>query len=203
MGDVGSPALVSVSCSTSYYYPCDCATTLTRRDPKQTHTHTLARKHTLCQSSALSHTGTGQAIPKSYFFWTLWELLNLALAGSAGIIIKTLVTRLPVLGGLAASEGNSHWVDDMFPSLHTSTCGRENFLSQHPDSTCASWYSWHLWMEVINARERQCVCTQCMANVANVLQSAKAPWGQRWWKCQGGLWHHRHPEGETVTTRRH
>lgn len=69
--------------------------------------HTLARKHTLCQSSALSHTGTGQAIPKSYFFWALWELLNLALAGSAGIIIKTLVTRLPVLGGLAASEGNS------------------------------------------------------------------------------------------------
>lgn len=123
---MGSPALVSVSCSTSYYYPPDCATTLTRRDPEETHTHTLACKHTLSQSSPLSHTGTGQAIPKSYFFWTLWELLNLALAGSAGIIIKALVTRLPVLGGLAALEGNSHPVEDMFPSLHTGTCGTYN-----------------------------------------------------------------------------
>lgn len=112
---MGSPSLVSVSCSRSYSYPPDCATTLTRRDPKHTHTYALS------QSSPLSHTGTGQAIPKSYFFWTLWEHLNLALAGSAGIIIKALVTRLPVLGGLAALEGNSHPVEDMFPSLHTGT----------------------------------------------------------------------------------
>lgn len=107
---MGSPALVSVSCSTSYYYPADCATALTIRDPKHSLTHTQAphthmQTHTHSQSSPLSHTGTGQAIPKSYFFWTLWELLNLALAGSAGIIIKALVTRLPVLGGLAALEG--------------------------------------------------------------------------------------------------
>ncbi len=115
----------SLSCSTSYYYPSDCATTLTRRDLKHTHTQT----HTLSQSSPLSHTGTGQAIPKSYFFWTLWEHLNLALAGSAGIIIKALVTRLPVLGGLALLEGNSHPVEDMFPSLHTGTFGTYNYFS--------------------------------------------------------------------------
>lgn len=126
---MGSPALVSVSCSTSYYYPPDCATTLTRRDPKHTHTHTLS------QSSPLSHTGTGQVIPKSYFFWTLWEHLNLALAGSAGIIIKALVTRLPVLGGLAALEGNSHPVEDMFPSLYIGTFGTYNSFSWYLQPT--------------------------------------------------------------------
>ena len=115
---MGSPALVSVSCSTSYYYPSDCATVLTRRDPKHAHMYR--------QSSPLSHTDTGQAIPKSYFFWTLWEHLNLALAGSAGIIIKALVTRLPLLGGLAALEENSHQVEGMFPSHLTSTGGTYN-----------------------------------------------------------------------------
>lgn len=114
---MGSPALASVSCSTSYYYPPDCATTLTRKDPKYTHTHT----HT--QSSPLSHTDTGQAIPKSYFFWTLWEHLNLALAGSAGIIIKALVTRLPVLGGLAVLEGNSHPAEDSFLRFRVARLG--------------------------------------------------------------------------------
>lgn len=158
MGDVGSPALVSVSCSTSYYYPCDCATMLTRRDPKQTHTHTLSHANTHSVRVLPSLT-QAQAIPKSYFFWTLWELLNLALAGSAGIIIKTLVTRLPVLGGLATPEGNSHRVDvSRFTHQHMWDRG----LFQSPDCTCASWYRWHLW----NAQEHGvmfnvcvCVCT--------------------------------------------
>lgn len=45
---MGSPALVSVSCSTSYYYPPDCATALTRKDPK--HAHTFSQEF-----SPLSH----------------------------------------------------------------------------------------------------------------------------------------------------
>lgn len=33
-----------------------------------------------------------------------------------------------MLGGLAAPEGNSHPVDDMFPSLHAGTCGTRDFF---------------------------------------------------------------------------
>lgn len=115
---MGSPASVSVSCSTSYYYPPDCATTLTRRDPKHTHTHS--------QSSPLSHTSTGQAISQVLFLLRFMGTLKFSPGRECRHNNQSSCHQAPSARWSGCFFKETHPVEDIFPFLHAGIIGKYN-----------------------------------------------------------------------------
>lgn len=91
----------------------DCATTLTRRDPKHTHTHMNA--NTQSEFSPVSHTGSGQAHSQVLFLLDFMGTLKFSPGRECRHNNQSSCHQAPSARWSGCSEGKLSPTADMFP----------------------------------------------------------------------------------------